>query len=119
MNQKNTMLLVFQKLALQVRVLEFSNESKLQIIEEGAFKNSTIESILIQKEAIIIGKNAFSGCDKLQRIDFSNESKLQTIEENAFNETSIESVTIQSEVSELKEGWCCGASRLTRVRVSL
>lgn len=78
--------------------IEFSENSKLQTIEEYAFNKASIESITIPSEVTFIGYFAFSYCYQLQHIEFSKESKLQIIEERAFSGTSIKSIKIPSEV---------------------
>lgn len=98
--------------------IEFTEDSKLQTIDEGAFRWSMIECITIPGEVTIIGNHAFSNCKKLRRIEFANESKLQTIESLAFDGSSIESITIPSRLIELEKGWCRNTPNLTNVSVS-
>ena len=71
----------------QLRRIEISKESMLQIIEEFAFAKSSIESITIPREVINIKKCAFSCCSQLQIIEIDENSKLVSIDQDWLHET--------------------------------
>lgn len=81
-----------------LRHVEFTKDSKLEIIEQYSFYNSGIENISIPFYVKKIGKSAFNGCEKLKKVEIQQNSKLQIIEENAFEESSITCIYIPSHV---------------------
>lgn len=101
----------------QLKKVEFSENSKLRVIEDLTFRMTSIESIYIPSNIVSINGQAFSCCKQLRLIDFSSDSKLKTISKNAFFETAIQSITVPPNVSELQEGWCSGTSHLNNVRI--
>jgi TPR repeat protein len=78
---------------------------------------SNLESIIIPQSVLIIGKNAFSYCNKLKTIDFSDGIKC--INERAFNRcTSIEKITMPSSVEEIGKGVFSDCIRLKTIKLS-
>ena len=103
-------------------------------IADNAFKNSDIETIKISAESISIGKNAFSGCKKLEKIEaetvvlvddsaFLNcevleefdADSIQTINANAFNNCKVLSGVSLSGTKEIKSNAFKNCSALTSV----
>lgn len=74
--------------------VEFSANSKLSSIGDGAFYSTQIENIQFPSHVKMIGNQAFSSCRKLQKIDFLENSELNSIGERAFFDTPIEKVLI-------------------------
>ena len=105
------------KNSLFIKSIEFSSDSELQTIEEGAFLFSSILSIFIPPHVTKICENAFSHCFQLRRIDIPSNSELQTIESGAFNWSSISSIFIPASLIDLKERWCINTHKLTTVKV--
>ncbi|KAK8897393.1 hypothetical protein M9Y10_015339 [Tritrichomonas musculus] len=103
---------------IQLEVIEFSDDSKLQTIDKYAFSYSKIKSIKIPSSVTSIGKNVLDNCGQLEVIEFSDDSKLQTIDREAFSYSTIKCIKILPELVDLKEGWCSCISNLTKISVS-
>ena len=56
----------------QLRIVEFSNNSKLQTIDRGAFSESKIKSIQIPSSVTSIGEKVFYHCNNLCIIEIDN-----------------------------------------------
>ena len=78
----------------QLQSIEFSTDSKLQIIEKNAFHLTSLNKIMIPRHINKIGNNAFSYCINLRKIEFQTNSELQIIESDAFDNTPIISFSI-------------------------
>lgn len=103
-----------------LKKFEIPDDSKLEIIEEGAFFGSfQLESFKFPSELTIIGEKSFSFCRQLKSIEFAQNSKLKIIGKEAFSDTSIESISIPSNLIELREGWCKLTLKLTKISVSV
>ena len=102
----------------QIKIVQFSSDSKLQKINKNAFSNSSIKRIKIPPSITIIEEYAFYCCSDLEIVEIPNDSKLRTIEKEAFSFSAIESIAIPSELIELKEGWCVYTANLTKIEVS-
>lgn len=74
--------------------IEFTNNSKLRIIEKNAFDKSSIDFLFIPPTLIRIGSCAFYYCENLQRIEIADNSELCSIGEYAFANSSIENFKI-------------------------
>ena len=81
-----------------LKKIEFSNESKLQIIGCHSFDGTSIESIKIPSSVTEIGNGSFYLCKKLQKIEINEDSNLQKIGSEAFYSTLIEEITIPSKL---------------------
>ena len=101
----------------QLVELKFQKDSKLKIIEECAFTNSSIASISIPSNLIHISQHSFAYCKKLHSIKISSNSSLKTIDKYAFLNTLIYEFTIPSSIVELKEGWCFNTPNLHKIEV--
>jgi hypothetical protein len=66
----------------------FESDSYLQSIEESAFSESGLQSIIIPSSVEILCKSCFERCRSLSSITFESDSHLQRIEEPAFDECS-------------------------------
>lgn len=100
-----------------IRSVQFSSDSKLQIIEKKAFFGSFIEKIFLPSSLTKICKNAFGQCRRLQIVEIPENSELQTIESDVFSSTLIERFTIPSKL-EFKDGWPFQASHLVKIDVN-
>lgn len=60
----------------QIKSLVFSNDSKIELIENHAFYGSSIERIKIPYN-VRIGENAFQNCNNLESIQFFNQNDNQ------------------------------------------
>lgn len=97
--------------------IQFPSNSKVQTIEEYAFKKSSIKSIVFPPQVTKISKGTFCNCKKLQKIEFTKDSKLQIIERKAFENSSIESISIPSSISKFKDGWCLKTPNLKNIKI--
>ena len=101
-----------------LKTVEFSKNSELLSIDEGAFSCSSLEKITIPPSVKYIGVEAFSECKHLKSIEFSEGSQLLTIDSKAFIGSSLETLFIPPSVIELKEDWCSCTSKLTHLYLS-
>ena len=81
-----------------IEKVEFTSDSNLRIIGEGAFCLTTIKSFSIPKSVTLISQEAFS-YSNISTLSFPADSLLETIGQKAFMSTSIKSLTIPSNVS--------------------
>lgn len=79
-------------------------KSKLQTIEEYAFRETKIESITFPPHLIKIGQSAFEFCRELQKVEIQRDSEILIIERNAFGSTKIESILIPLHLTKISEG---------------
>ena len=107
-----------------LEVVTFGSDSKLELIEEGAFGDcislekfpfdkttelsiigdlsfcfADFRSVKIPKKVSYIGENAFKQCDLLESVSFESDNVLASIGDGAFEETQIRSITIPSGVA--------------------
>ena len=73
----------------QLRIVNFSENSELQSIEEEAFASTSIESFYIPRHVKSIGAKAFSTCFKLQIIEIDENSELQDFDHKLIMDTII------------------------------
>lgn len=101
-----------------LKTIEFSENSELSSIGEGAFSCSSLEKISIPNHVKCIKEETFSECKHLKSIEFSDNSELVSIESKAFIGSSLESISIPSSLEELKNEWCSCTSELINVSLS-
>ncbi len=112
--------------------------SSLESIEEGAFLQSGIESLILPKDVKSLGNSAFDYCTSLTYIElpegleeignraFEDNKKLNTITIPSTVKTmgtnvfkgSCQTVIFAKGMTEIPENACIGADRLTKVVVS-
>lgn len=63
----------------KTKKVNFTEDSELQIIKRDAFKESSIESILIPSKVITIESGAFDLCSNLTKVEFAENSHLCSI----------------------------------------
>lgn len=85
----------------QLKEVQFSDESELQLIEKYAFSNTSIEKIQIPKKVVRIGKDAFFFCQKLKNVEFTKDSSLRIIDEEAFLKSPLEEISIPLHVTKI------------------
>ena len=100
----------------KIHKVNFDVDSKLQIIDNYAFNNSSIKSIVIPNSVEIIGEYAFP--NKLQQIEIKKDSKLQKFDEFAFSETQIKSIFIPSYTKIIDKYTFSYCKKLQRVDIS-
>ena len=101
----------------EIKYIQFSNDSKLQTINQYAFSRSAIMSIRIPSSVTSIGEGAFCNCYQLEIIEIPNDSKLQTIEKNAFYRTLIQNIRIPSSVTLIGESAFCICEKLEIIEI--
>ena len=73
-------------------------------IENGAFYNTGIESLVISKKIQRIGENAFEQNLQLKSVTFETDSELEIIEEKVFKGcSSLTSITLHDNYNEVKD----------------
>lgn len=85
---------------------EFSKQSKLKSIGEGAFTGIwNLASFEIPDSVITIGELAFCGCWNLQNVIIGSQSCLDTIGCNAFSSCNLlTSITLPDSVTRIEDG---------------
>jgi hypothetical protein len=79
--------------------ISFEPDSQLEIIEPGAFCQSSLRSITIPGNVATIGWRCFWFCSSLLSISFVKNCQLQRIEWEAFSGSSLDSIAIPKNVS--------------------
>lgn len=82
----------------KIETFVFSEDSQLEIIEDNAFRCSSITEIEIPKRVKVIGKRAFCYCEKLQIVKLLKDSELEIISEEAFEYSNLQSIFIPKNV---------------------
>lgn len=65
-------------------VPEIIEDKKVTSIGEGAFRNKSIENVVIPSSVTELQYNSFLLCSNLRNVEFASESQLKTIEGGAF-----------------------------------
>jgi hypothetical protein len=76
----------------------FESDSVLKLIHQGAFSNSSLQSIIIPRNVEILGSSCFSKCTSLSSIQFESDSQLKRIEAQACDVQSVCYVAIPAAV---------------------
>lgn len=88
---------------INVKYIEFLENSQLQIIDENCFDDALMnEEIILPDSVTKIGKKAFNNC-KLKRFIISQNSQLEFIGESAFDLTFISCLFIPKHVKRIDE----------------
>jgi hypothetical protein len=89
----------------------FEEGSRLERIEESAFRETMLHSIVIPRSVVVLGKSSFTWCKWLESVVFENGSRLERIEALAFQSSGLKTIKIPSSVVSLGPssfGWCRG-----------
>jgi hypothetical protein len=81
----------------------FENGSRLERIEESAFRESGLKSIVIPSSVVVLGKSSFCYCWSLESVVFENGSQLERIEESSFHGSRLKSIVIPSSIVVLEK----------------
>ncbi|MBR2970730.1 MAG: leucine-rich repeat protein [Clostridia bacterium] len=77
-------------------VLDLSNATKLQLIDDSAFAYGNVKRVILPKSEFVLGDDAFSGCNLLNAVELG---KCVSIGQNAFRYClSLCEITIPSSV---------------------
>lgn len=87
----------------QLAQIEFSKDTKFEIIEKNMFNYTKLEKISISSRIKKICEGAFYFCKYFERIDIPNNSELQVIERDVFACTQIRCIFIPSLISFIGE----------------
>lgn len=82
--------------------VKFNEDSKLKLIGNEAFAESSLKIIKIPASVEKIGSVAFKKCQNLVTVEFSDDSLLDKFEFDLFSESSIEYITIPPNVTEIE-----------------
>lgn len=82
-----------------VKIIIFSENSKIEEIPKNAFSGSQIEEVLISNKVKSIGENSFLHCEKLKLVNFYDGSTLHEIGNYAFYGSAIEEIKLPLSVS--------------------
>ena len=83
--------------------INFSIDSKFEVIEEELLYDLSIKTITIPSNITQIKKNAFGYCNMLEQVFFSSDSKLEIIDDYSFYNSSILEITIPKEVKIIRK----------------
>lgn len=86
-----------------LKEIEFSDNSQLQIIRKRAFYCSSIETIKLPPCVKIIEKESFKECKHLQIFEITDNSNLYSIGKYAFYASGIKFLNIPSKVQKIGE----------------
>jgi hypothetical protein len=64
----------------------FESGSRLEQIDESAFRWTGLKSIDIPASVIILDKECFNGCWGLESVTFESDSRLEWIDESVFHQ---------------------------------
>ena len=93
----------------------FQDDSKLKIIKNNAFDNSSINYINIPYNVTQIEQKAFFSCIELESVTIQENSKLQKIGKKAFASTVIKSFKIPKHVTVICESAFSNCNNLLKV----
>lgn len=100
-----------------IKSVQFPPDSQIKIIEDCAFKGSSLEKITIPNEVIRICDGAFAECFFLKKFETLKNSQLQTIEEYAFAYSSITSISLPSSAINIGGGIGCLTHYLSDIKI--
>jgi hypothetical protein len=85
----------FRKCA-SLQCVMFDSGSRLERIEESAFRDSGLKSIAIPSCVRVLCKWSFCSCASLESVTFENGSRLERIEDFACDKSGVKSIAIPS-----------------------
>lgn len=106
------------KNSMQIKSIQFSDDSELQKIGKRAFSSSSLVKIIIPQNITHIGESAFSNCHQLKIVEIHKKSKLEKINKPLFSWSNIESLSIPSSIEEFDDEWCLGTLYLNDIKIS-
>lgn len=101
-----------------IEKVEFSSDSKLEIIGSYAFSKSYNNNLIIPLSVTNIYECAFFDCRCLTSIKFPLDSKLQQISENVFSDSKIDEITIPKHVTKICKNAFSGCNNLYSIDFS-
>lgn len=101
----------------KLSIISFSDDSKLEIIDESAFENAKVNCLSIPSSVKIIGKFAFSYCE-ISKITFNDNSNLERIKRSAFEKNPITSFCVPPQVTKIGIDAFQGCTNLQIIELS-
>lgn len=96
-----------------VSTLDFS---KIDIIEDYAFKGSKISEVVIGENVAAIGNGAFEGCTELVAVDFSENETIDKYAQGLFKNCSkLSAVTPSNQITTVENEAFCGCLSLENI----
>lgn len=83
----------------KVRAVDFEKNSQLQIIEEYAFAESSIEKFTVPLHLTKIYRSVFDSCSQLKLFDVSPNCELEKIDRDAFSSSGIKSLYLPPNIA--------------------
>jgi hypothetical protein len=74
----------------------------LKRIEESAFAQSGLQSIVIPSSVVVLGKESFAECKSFKSVTFENGSGLEWINKSMFRETRVNFVLLSEQLARSK-----------------
>lgn len=99
----------------KLKSIQFSNDSKLEMIGKYSFANSSFEYLKIPKSVSHIDDHAFFICKNIQLIIFDSDSNLSFMGQSAFESSSISTVTIPNKVKSIEENTFSYCKKLKKI----
>jgi hypothetical protein len=81
----------------------FESGSRLERIEESAFLESRLKSILIPSSVVVLGRESFYQCKSLESVTFESGSRLDQIEGSAFQGCGVSFQSVSQELARSKK----------------
>jgi hypothetical protein len=99
-----------------VSVVAFERDSSLEGIWKSGFRGSELQSIVVPSSVVVLGKDSFYRCNRLELVIFESGSRLERIEESAFCRSGLKSIEIPSSVVILGKSSFYGCKSFESVR---
>jgi hypothetical protein len=80
----------------------FESGSRLERIEESAFRGSGLKSILIPSSVVVLGKESFVWCKSLESVTFESGSRLERIDQSMFERSGVSFEMVSRELTRSK-----------------
>lgn len=103
----------------KLQTIEFSNNSKIRVIDESSFEFSKLKKISIPSSVTKIGQLAFGFCGRLSEIIIPKDSKINQIDDYAFSYSGIEEISIPSQVTKISKKVFSNCTKLHHVNFPL
>jgi hypothetical protein len=91
----------------------------LERIEESAFENTHLKSILIPSSVQRLAKSCFSRCESLNSVEFANQSNLRVIEEDVFSYIALRVINVPHTIEVLEKSWFSDSYEVTITQLQI
>ena len=100
--------------AKQLTYVLFDNKSQLEIIDERAFADSSVQEITIPESAVSLNNECFYQCKQLTTVRFARNSLLKAIGQRAFAASGIKKLEVPAKVQTIG-AQCFNLSALSEI----